>query len=94
MAKFIYSLGILHVGEETAIDLAENFGTIGKLQNASFEEIDNIPNIGGAVAKSIYNFFQHRHNIEFIEKLLNNGVEIQRQEARGKGEGRHRGLSF
>jgi DNA ligase (NAD+) len=87
LAKFIYSLGILHVGEETAIDLAEHFGKIEKLEKASFEEIDSIPNIGGAVAKSIYNFFQDRHNIELVEKLIKNGVRVERLEVRGKKEG-------
>ncbi len=77
LAKFIYSLGILHVGEETAIDLAEHFGTIDKLKKASFEEIDSIPNIGGAVGKSVYDYFQDSHNLDFIAKLLKNGVTLQ-----------------
>jgi len=79
LAKFIYSLGILHVGEETAIDLAEHFGSIEKLQSAGFEEFDSIENIGGAVAKSIYNFFQDGHNLDFVRKLLKNGVQIAHQ---------------
>jgi DNA ligase (NAD+) len=79
LAKFIYSLGILHVGEETAIDLAESFGSIEKLKNGSFEEIDAIPNIGGAVARSLHSYFQDKYNLEFIAKLLHNGVQIQHQ---------------
>ena len=76
LAKFIYSLGILHVGEETAIDLAERFGNLDKLSRASLEEIDSVPNIGGAVAESVYKYFQDKRNIQFIEKLIQNGVKI------------------
>jgi DNA ligase (NAD+) len=76
LAKFIYSLGILHVGEETAIDLAERFGSLDKLTKASLEEIDSVPNIGGAVAESVYKYFQDKRNLQFIEKLINNGVKI------------------
>ncbi|TSA45724.1 NAD-dependent DNA ligase LigA, partial [bacterium] len=45
LAKFIYSLGILHVGEETAIDLAEKFGSLERLKKASFEDLDALPNV-------------------------------------------------
>lgn len=76
LSKFIYALGILHVGEETAIDLAENFGSLEKLEKATFEQIDSIPNIGGAVAKSLHQFFQDKHNLEFVHKLLDAGVVI------------------
>ncbi len=76
LAKFIYSLGILHVGEETAIDLAERFGSLDKLSRASLEEIDLVPNIGGAVSESVYKYFQDKRNLQFIEKLIKNGVKI------------------
>ncbi len=84
LAKFIYSLGILHVGEETAIDLAEYFGGIQKLEKATLEEIDAIPNIGAAVAKSIYNFFKDRHNMLFVEKLLSSGIEVKSEKLKVK----------
>lgn len=87
LAKFIYALGILHVGEETAFDLAGHFGTLEKLQKASFLEIDQIPNIGGAVARSVYEFFQNEHNLKFIQKLLKAGVEIRKQELGIRNQG-------
>ncbi|MDP3741308.1 MAG: NAD-dependent DNA ligase LigA [bacterium] len=77
LAKFIYALGILHVGEETAIDLAKEFGNLEKLAQATLEGIDSIPNIGGAVSKSVYQYFQDSRNLKFIDKLLGNGVKIQ-----------------
>lgn len=77
LARFIYALSILHIGEETAIDLANNFGGLDVLMNATKEEIDAIPNIGTAVAESIYNYFQDKENKKYIEKLLKAGVEIE-----------------
>jgi DNA ligase (NAD+) len=87
LAKFIFALGILHVGEETAIDLAAHFGNLEKLQQASYEEIDSIPNIGGAVARSIYEYFRNQHNLQFIQRLIKNGVNIKSQESRVKRKG-------
>jgi len=84
LAKFIYSLGILHVGEETAIDLAEKFGSLERLKKASFEDLDALPNVGGAVAKSVFEYFQDKQNLKFIEKLLDAGVKIKNQELRIK----------
>jgi len=77
LPRFLFGLGILHVGEETAIDLAESFGSLEKLEKASLEEIDTIPNIGGAVAKSVYDYFRDEHSKKFIKKLLANGVQIK-----------------
>ncbi len=79
LAKFIYALGILHVGEETAIDLAEHFGSVEKMSAASFEELDSIENIGGAVAKSIFEYFKDKHNLEYIHRLIKNGVVVKKQ---------------
>jgi DNA ligase (NAD+) len=84
LARFVYALGILHVGEETAIDLAERFGDLKKIAAASFEEIDSVPNIGGAVARSVYEYFRDEHNRRFVERLLKNGVRINKQETRIK----------
>ena len=79
-ARLLWALGILHVGEETARDLAVNFGTIDKLLSASIEEINEIENIGPAVSKSVYDFFHDKNNLNFIKKLQKNGVVIQKAE--------------
>jgi len=85
-SKFLYALGILHVGEETARDLAINFGTLNKLTKAEIEEINEIENIGPAVSKSVYNYFRDRKNLFFIEKLLNNDIVIEKVEKVKAGE--------
>ncbi|MDP4001016.1 MAG: NAD-dependent DNA ligase LigA [bacterium] len=76
LPKFIFSLGILHVGEETAFDLSQRFGSIDKLMKASVEEIEAVPNIGSVVAESLNEWMNDRHNQELIQKLIKNGVMI------------------
>lgn len=77
LSRFIYSLGIRHVGEETAIALAMRFGSINKLMAASHEEIDSIKDIGGVVADSLYQYFKNRGNVHLVNALLAKGVKIQ-----------------
>ena len=67
-------------GEETARDLAVNFGTLDKLTKASIEEINRIENIGPAVSRSVYDYFRDNNNLLFIKKLLDNGVIIEKVE--------------
>ncbi|MES3031859.1 MAG: helix-hairpin-helix domain-containing protein, partial [Patescibacteria group bacterium] len=87
LSKFLWALGILHVGEETARDLAIHFGTLEKLilsARQGLAEIDSIENIGGAVSKSVANFFSNKNNLNFIKKLEKNSVvieKVQRQKA-------------
>lgn len=76
LAKFIYALGIFHVGEETAIDLANYFGSLEKVKIASLDEINNLPDIGPVIAKSIYDWFHESNNLIFLDKLFKSGVKI------------------
>jgi DNA ligase (NAD+) len=95
LARFIWSLGILHVGEETARDLANHFGTLEKLINSArgvLAEVDSIENIGQAVSKSIASFFTDSNNLKFIKKLQDNGVVIEKSQKQNKGK--FTGLTF
>lgn len=76
LARFIYALGILHVGEETAIDLAQYFGDIKKLAQSSKEELERIPDIGKVVAESIYGWFKAQKNQKLLKDLLQSGLAI------------------
>jgi DNA ligase (NAD+) len=83
LSRFLWALGILHVGEETARDLANHFSTLENLMNSlqkDVSEVDNIENIGVAVVKSLQNFFQDKNNLNFINKLKQNGVLIEKVE--------------
>jgi len=84
LSRFIYALGIRHVGEETAIDLANSFGSINSLKKASKEEIEALPDIGPEVSKSIYNWFQSPKNLRLIDELFGVGIKISPLERFGK----------
>ena len=78
LSRFLYALGIRHVGEETAYALARNFQfPISNFQNISLAEFQRVPDIGLKVAKSIYDWFDSKKNQSFIRKLLSVGVQIQ-----------------
>ena len=83
LAKFIYALGIRNIGEETAIDLAKHFGSIKKIKEAKLEDFDSIANIGPVVSRSVYEWFQEKENIKFVERLEKK-VEIIFQKAEPK----------
>lgn len=76
LPKFIFSLGIRNIGEQASIDLAENFGSLEKLQNAKIEDLQKMKDIGPVSAKSVYDFFQNKENLKFLEKLNKAGIKI------------------
>ncbi|PIY92741.1 MAG: hypothetical protein COY70_01645 [Candidatus Magasanikbacteria bacterium CG_4_10_14_0_8_um_filter_42_12] len=77
LARLIFALGIPHVGEETAVRLADVYGKLEKLQKATQEELEAIEDVGSTVAVSIVSWFGKKENQEFISELLENGVRIQ-----------------
>lgn len=81
LAKLIFALGILQVGEETAQLLAKNFGSMGKLWSASREQLMSIPTIGPKITDSALAFFRQEPNRQFIEKLSTAGVNMVEKEA-------------
>ncbi|MDP3958445.1 MAG: NAD-dependent DNA ligase LigA [bacterium] len=70
LSRLIFALGIRHVGEETARDLAEHFGSIEKFQKAAETELTAIEGVGEASARSIAAFLAERHNKELIGNLM------------------------
>ena len=69
LARLLVGLSIPHVGEETAILLAQRFKTIDDIAAASAEELNAIEGIGPIVSKSIYDFFRDKENKKMIERL-------------------------
>ena len=69
LSRFIYALGIRNVGEETAIDLAKHFFSIKKIRDAELEDFDKIKDVGPVVSRSIYEWFQNKDNLKFLDKL-------------------------
>ena len=78
LAKFIYGLGIRHVGEETAVNLAQYFGSLNNLRKAGLEELSKVKDIGQIVAKSVFNWFNNKVNQSLVDRLAENGVKIGR----------------
>ncbi len=78
LARFLFALGIRHVGEATARALAEHFGDLDPLMAAGAEEIERVSDVGPIVAASIHRFFQEQHNREVIEQLRQRGVRWPR----------------
>ena len=74
LARFVYALGIREVGEVTARALAEHFGTLEALMQASAEDLEGIRDVGPVVARHVANFFAEPHNREVIEALREAGV--------------------
>ena len=80
LARFIFGLGIRHVGESTAKDLAKHFGDVHTLMDAQMDELLMVNDVGPVVADSIVSFMSEPHNREVIEQLLASGIEFQKEE--------------
>ncbi len=95
LGRFIYALGIRNVGEKTAELLARNFqffhphtkfwygGKLSNFQDISLEKLQQIKDIGPVAAKNIYDWFQDKRNLEFLEKLKKIGIKVRPPRARG-----------
>jgi DNA ligase (NAD+) len=80
LGRFLYSLGIRHVGESTARDLAKHFGALDRILEASTEQLLEVPDVGPVVAQSIRTFFDQPHNREVVEQLRAAGVTWEEHE--------------
>jgi DNA ligase (NAD+) len=74
LARFLFGLGIRHVGEATAKELARHFGNLDGIMNASLEQLLEVNDIGPIVAQSLRLFFDQPHNREVVEQLRACGV--------------------
>jgi DNA ligase (NAD+) len=105
LPRFLYALGILHIGEETALTLARNvsvprrgdtiaIGDIAKtFRKLSREDLERMPDVGPVVARSIFDWFHEPRNVRFMERLERAGVEVQ-GEPRAARSGRFSGKTF
>ena len=77
LARFIYSLGIRHVGEESSLALAKYFGSLEKIKDASLDEINAIYDFGEIMAKSAYQWFHDKNNLQLLARLAAAGVKVK-----------------
>jgi DNA ligase (NAD+) len=87
LARVIFALGILHIGEQYAELLAEQFHSIDQLAKAREEELSTLPSIGPKIAESIVAFFRQKGNKQIIKKLRKAGVKLEREKVDKVGEG-------
>ena len=84
LERFIYGLGIRHVGIQTAIDLANQFETIEQLARATIDDLRAVDGIGEVVAESVVAWFADEDNLALLEKFAQLGVVPQFEEKSGK----------
>jgi DNA ligase (NAD+) len=82
--RLLFGLGILHVGVSASRALAEHFPNLDAVAASSVEELQQIPDVGEVVGRSIHEFFREGHNLAVIEKLRRAGLKF---EAEAKLEG-------
>jgi DNA ligase (NAD+) len=84
LPRFIYGLGIRHVGSQTAIDLAEHFGSLDKLARTTVDELNAVEGVGEVVAESILGWFADPDNEKLLAKFARLGVKpVYKSRARG-----------
>jgi DNA ligase (NAD+) len=86
LSKFLYALGIRHVGETTAEDLARRFSRLDDFFHLSEEDLREVEGIGPEVSASVYQFFRDKKNKESIERLKKAGVKLIEPKVTGRGK--------
>ena len=92
--RFIFALGIRHVGESTAKDLAKHFGRLQAVMDADEAALLEVNDVGPVVAQSIANFFAEEHNRQVIEDLLASGVTPSESEPAARAPAPFAGKTF
>lgn len=77
LPRFLIGLGIHHVGEESAIELAKHFGSLNEIKNAKVETLESLYDFGTVMSQSIYDWFHDKKNIELLSRLKKSGVKIR-----------------
>ena len=82
---FLFAIGIPNIGRKTARDLANAFGTLAKVAEATQEALVALPDVGDIVAQSVTEFFSFPENRVMIDRLLQSGVHPRESEGRAEG---------
>ena len=85
LPRILTALGVRFVGERTAVFLAEAFGSLDKIAQASMEDLQRAEEVGPKVAESVYQFFHEPRNQELIERLRAAGLKFVYESKRKKG---------
>jgi DNA ligase (NAD+) len=93
LSRFIYALGIRHVGTQTAIDLAAHFGSLNALRQAEVGEIAGIAGVGPVVAESVADYFADRKNAMLVDRLTKS-MKIKSDRSATQAAGKLAGQTF
>ena len=77
LPRFLYALGIQGVGEETALDLAEHFGSLDRVAAADVEDIEAVAGVGPVVARSLHAYFRQKETSMLLRRLTEAGVTVE-----------------
>ena len=94
LSRFLYGLGVRHVGQRTAILLAGRFRSIKKLQETSYDELEKIDEIGSVIAESLKAFLDRDTNRQEIDRLLERGILMEEQGEPPESGGPFEGQQF
>lgn len=78
--KVLFALGVRNIGENTAALLAQHFGSIDKLKEASTEELLEINGVGETLVQSIHEFFSRQENLDIISRLKKSGLQFEAEQ--------------
>ncbi len=78
LGRFVYGLGIRHVGLQTALDLADHFGSLERLRKATTDELLEVEGVGEVVAESVNRWFADPRNRGLLDRLAQAGVRTTR----------------
>lgn len=92
LARFLYALGIMHIGENTAKTLAKYLGSLEFIRSAPVTVLRSLPDIGSEVATSIVTFFSQPGNVKVVDALLAQGIEFEDEGAPDAGVRERLGL--
>lgn len=86
LSRFIYALGIRHVGAKTASDIADHFHNLKSVMDASLEQLQGIDGVGDVVAESMFSWLKKKENIKLVNNLIEAGVEVKNTNGKPKGK--------
>ncbi len=86
LARFLYALGIREVGEATALNLAEHFGSLAKIMAADIDTLQEVADVGPVVARRVVEFFAQASNRDVIEQLRLAGITWEEKEIINNGD--------
>lgn len=89
LGRFLFALGIRHVGAKTAHDIAGHFGSLAKVRQATQAELADIPGVGAVVAESVSTWLKSEHDVRLVDELIEVGVKVKEE-----GRASHKDAKF